>query len=113
MTVLVRQILAVSTNRLFAFITGVGIKVFVAFHAVGAVLLQDILLTKEGLFAVVAVKAFSHVGVWESSYQSSGKQLLSPPGPGKRVTSINKCVKSTLACLQRRAVQLARAFYCL
>lgn len=61
--VLVRQILAVSTNRFFAFLAGVGIKIFIAFDTVGAVLLQDVLLTKQRLFAVVAVKAFSHGGV--------------------------------------------------
>lgn len=62
--VLVRQILAVSANRFFAFLTGVGIKIFITFHTVGAVLLQDVLLTKERLLAVVAIKAFSHVAVW-------------------------------------------------
>lgn len=45
MAVLVRQILAVSSNRFLAFLTGVGIEVFIAFHAVGAVLPQDVLLT--------------------------------------------------------------------
>lgn len=78
--VLVRQILAVSANRFFAFLTGVGVEVFVAFHAVGAVLPQDVLLAKQGLFAVVAVKAFGHVGVW--SPESSSGQLVSPPGAG-------------------------------
>lgn len=68
--VLVRQILAVSANRFLAFLAGIGIKVFIAFHAVGAVLPQDVLLTKEGLFAVVAVKAFSHVGVWSPAIRA-------------------------------------------
>lgn len=62
--------LAVSANRFLAFLAGIGIKVFIAFHAVGAVLPQDVLLTKEGLFAVVAVKAFSHVGVWSPAILS-------------------------------------------
>lgn len=68
---LVRQILAVSTNRFFAFLTGVGIEVFVAFQAVGAVLPQDVLLAKQGLLAVVAVKAFSHVGVWRPAIRAA------------------------------------------
>lgn len=80
MAVLVRQILAVSSNRFLAFLTGVGIEVFIAFHAVGAVLPQDVLLTKQGLFAVVAVETLSHVDAW--SPESSGGQLVSPPGPG-------------------------------
>lgn len=56
--------LAVSSNRFLAFLTGVGIEVFITFHAVGAVLPQDVLLTKQGLFAVVAVKTLSHVDAW-------------------------------------------------
>jgi len=56
--------LAVSSNRFLAFLTGVGIEVFIAFHAVGAVLPQDVLLTKQGLFAVVAVETLSHVDAW-------------------------------------------------
>lgn len=74
--VLVRQILAVSANRFLAFLAGIGIKVFIAFHAVGAVLPQDVLLTKEGLFAVVAVKAFSHVGVWSPAILAAARCCL-------------------------------------
>lgn len=44
--VLIRQILAVSANGFFALLTGVGIKIFITFHTVGAVLLQDVLFTK-------------------------------------------------------------------
>lgn len=68
--VLVRQILAVSSNRFLAFLTGVGIEVFIAFHAVGAVLPQDVLLTKQGLFAVVAVETLSHVDAWSPAVRA-------------------------------------------
>jgi hypothetical protein len=52
----------VAANRLFALLTGVGVEAFIAFHTVGVLLSQDILLSKQGLLAVVAVVAFSHVG---------------------------------------------------
>lgn len=45
--------------------------------------------------------------------QSRSGQLMSPPGPGTGLTSINERAKSTPACLQRRADRLTGAFYCL
>lgn len=61
--VLVGQILTITANRLFAFLTGVRVEALVAFDAVGTLLPQDVLLAKEGLFAVVAVKAFCHFDI--------------------------------------------------
>lgn len=61
--VLVGQILAITANWFFAFLTGVGVKTFITLHAVGTLFSQDVLLAKQGLLAVVTVKAFSHFGV--------------------------------------------------
>ena len=52
----------VAANGLFALLAGVGVQAFIAFHTVGVLLSQDILLPEQGLLAVVAVIAFSHVG---------------------------------------------------
>lgn len=51
----------VAANRLLALLTGVGVQALVAFHTVGILLSQDVLLPKQGLLAVVAVVALRHV----------------------------------------------------
>lgn len=50
----------VAANRLLAFLTGVGVQAFVAFHTVGVLLPENILLPKQGLLAVVTVVALGH-----------------------------------------------------
>lgn len=50
----------VAANGLLALLTGVGVQALVAFHTVGILLSQDILLPKQGLLAVVAVVALVH-----------------------------------------------------
>lgn len=50
----------VAANWLLALLTGVGVQALIAFHTVGILLSQDVLLPKQGLFAVVAVVALSH-----------------------------------------------------
>lgn len=52
--------LAVAANGLPALLTGVGIQVLEARHTEGALLPQDVLLAKERLVAMVAIKALSH-----------------------------------------------------
>lgn len=59
--------LTITANRLFTFLTGVGVQALIAFDAVGTLLSQDVLLAKKGLFAVVAVKAFRHFDIWASA----------------------------------------------
>lgn len=53
--------LAVTADGLPTLLTGVGVERLEAGHAVGALLPQDVLLSKERLIAVVAVKALCHV----------------------------------------------------
>lgn len=54
--------LAVAADGLPTLLAGAGIQVLKARHAVGALLPQDVLLAKERLLAMVAVKALSHFG---------------------------------------------------
>lgn len=51
----------ITANWLLALLAGVGVQALVAFHTVGILLSQDVLLPKQGLFAVVAVVALGHV----------------------------------------------------
>lgn len=60
-TVLVRQVLAGAADELVANIAVAGKQLLVALDAVGTVLLQDVLLPKQGLFAVDAVVRIQHV----------------------------------------------------
>lgn len=50
----------VTSNRLLALLTGVGVQALITFHTIGIFLSQHILLPKKGLFAVVAVVSLSH-----------------------------------------------------
>lgn len=58
--VLVGQVSGVAADGLLALLAGVGVQALVAFHTVGILLSQDILLPKQGLLAVVAVVALGH-----------------------------------------------------
>lgn len=51
----------VAADGLLAFLTGVGVQALVAFHTVGILLSQHVLLPKQGLLAVVAVVALGHL----------------------------------------------------
>lgn len=57
-TILIRQVLAVAANRSGAALAAVGEQVLVALGAVLRVLLHDVLLPQQRVFAVVAVEAF-------------------------------------------------------
>lgn len=57
-----RVYLAGATNELLADLTVVGEKCLVALDAEVAVFLQDVLLAIQGLLALGAVVAFSHLG---------------------------------------------------
>lgn len=59
--VLVGQVLAVAADGLPALFTRVGVERLKAGHTVGVLLPQDVLLPKERLIAVVAIKALCHV----------------------------------------------------
>lgn len=50
----------VTSDRLLALLTGVGVQTFITFHTVWILLSQNILLPKQGLLAVVAVIALCH-----------------------------------------------------
>lgn len=54
--------LAVAADDCATLLTRVGVELLKAGHAVGVLLLQNVLLTKQRLIAVAAVKALSHVG---------------------------------------------------
>lgn len=51
---------AVAANGLLALLAGVGVQALVAFHTVGVLLSQNVLLPKQGLLTVVAVIALGH-----------------------------------------------------
>lgn len=59
--VLVGQILAVTSDRLPTLLTSAGKEGLKACHTVGIFLSQDVLLAKERLFAMVTIKALSHL----------------------------------------------------
>lgn len=66
MSVFVGQILTITPDGLFAFLTGVRVQALIALDAVGTVLPQDVLLAKEGLLTIVAVKTFRrHSDIWD------------------------------------------------
>lgn len=82
--VLVGQVLAVAANGHATLFTRVGVELFEAGHTVRVLLLQDVLLAVQGLVAVVAVKAFSHV---DTQLYSNLRQDLS----SLRFESLPRC----------------------
>lgn len=50
----------ITANGLLAVLTGVGVQTLVTLHTVGVLLSQNILLSKQGLLAIVAVVTLSH-----------------------------------------------------
>lgn len=50
----------ITANGLLAVLTGVGVQALVTLHTVGVLLSQNILLSKQGLLAIVAVVTLSH-----------------------------------------------------
>lgn len=63
-SVLVGQVLAVTADGLPTLLASAGIEGLKACHTVGALLPQDVLLAKEGFFAMVTVKALGHGDSW-------------------------------------------------
>ena len=69
--------LAVTADGLPTLLASAGIEGLKACHAVGALLPQDVLLAKEGFFAMVTVKALGHGDSWPFSNLSERREYRS------------------------------------
>lgn len=81
-SVLVGQVLAVTADGLPTLLASAGIEGLKACHAVGALLPQDVLLAKEGFFAMVTVKALGHGDSWPFSNRGAGSGDAAGGGGG-------------------------------